>query len=396
MSAQKAGIRRIKYAGVKIPVMQKFPPGTVVAVALSGGVDSALAAHLLQRAGAEVFAVFMKNWEDDDDDSGCNDKEDLFAAAAAADTLGVELHIANFAAEYKTRVFAPFLQALRDGLTPNPDVYCNSEIKFAAFRRHAKTLHARFVATGHYARAQTMDGGWRLLKGEDSAKDQSYFLHRLSQEQLADSLFPLGAMHKTDVRAAARAAGLGNWARRESMGICFIGARKFDSFLQNYIAQTPGEIQTPEGKHVGVHRGLAFYTIGQRRGLDIGGSGGAWFVAGKQRHDNVLIVAQGAQHPLLYTSRVRIKNAHWIAGPPPPINHVYAARLRHRHSPASCVLPRADENGGDIVFAEPQRAAAPGQFAVIYDGNVCLGGGEITDDATLPPPSDTQKIAAGE
>ena len=366
---------------LKFAVMRDFPSGASVAVALSGGVDSALAAYLLQRAGAKVSAVFMKNWEDDDDDSGCGDKDDLFAAAAAADALGVELHIYNFAAEYKARVFAPFLRALQDGLTPNPDIHCNSEIKFGAFRRRAKEEGARFVATGHYARAQKSDGEWRLLKGEDSAKDQSYFLHRLSQEQLADALFPLGAKHKSDVRAEARAAGLGNWSRRESMGICFIGARRFDSFLQNYLPQTPGDIHTAEGKVVGRHRGLAFYTIGQRRGLNIGGAGAAWFVAGKRRRDNALVVAQGARHPLLYSSRVRIKNAHWLAGRPPPINRVYESRLRHRHSPASCVMSRADETGGEIVFAEPQRAAAPGQFAVVYDGNICLGGGEIVDES---------------
>ncbi|MGI9298714.1 MAG: tRNA 2-thiouridine(34) synthase MnmA [Gammaproteobacteria bacterium] len=365
--------------------MQKFSPGAVVFVALSGGVDSALAAHLLLRAGAEVRAVFMKNWRDGDDDSGCGDKEDLFAAAAAADTLGAELLVADFAAEYRERVFAPFLRALRAGLTPNPDVYCNSEIKFAAFRRYARARGADFVATGHYARTRRADGGeWRLLKGEDSAKDQSYFLHRLSRGQLADSLFPLGAMHKADVREAARAAGLRNWSRRESMGICFIGARKFDSFLEGYIPQTPGEIRTPEGEIVGAHRGLAFYTMGQRRGLHIGGAGDAWFVVGKRRRENILVAARGANHPLLYSSRVRFANARWIAGNPPPARRVYEARLRHRHSPASCVLTRADDEGGEIVFAAPQRAAAPGQFAVVYDGNVCLGGGEIiaeSDDA---------------
>lgn len=360
--------------------MRSFPSGAAVAVALSGGVDSAAAAHLLQRAGAKVFAVFMKNWEDDDDDSGCADKDDLFAAAAAADALGIELEVANFAAEYKKRVFAPFLRELREGRTPNPDVHCNSEIKFSAFRRRAKERGAHLIATGHYARAREMNGEWQLLKGEDSAKDQSYFLHRLTREQLADSIFPLGEKLKTDVRAEARAAGLGNWNRRESMGICFIGARRFESFLQKYIPQTPGEIRAPEGKVLGAHRGLAFYTIGQRRGLRIGGGGDAWFVAAKLPRENALIVAQGAHHPLLYSARARIKNAHWIAGHPPPIGRVYEARLRHRHSPASCVLSRADESGGEIVFAEAQRAAAPGQFAVVYDGNVCLGGGAIMGD----------------
>ena len=361
--------------------MKSFPSGTAVAVALSGGVDSAFAAYMLQQAGAKISAVFMKNWEDDDDDSGCADKEDLFAAAAVADKLGVELHIDNFAAEYKKHVFAPFLRALQNGLTPNPDVLCNSEIKFSMFRRRAKERGARFVATGHYARTREMNGEIQLLKGEDSAKDQSYFLHRLSRAQLADAIFPLGEKMKPEVRAEVRAAGFGNWSRRESMGICFIGARKFESFIKKYIAETPGEIHTPDGDIVGEHCGLPFYTIGQRSGLHIGGigggNGGAWFVAAKRQRENVLVVVQNPTHPMLYSVRVRFQNAHWISGTPPPPQRVYEARLRHRQSPASCVLSRADDSGGEIIFAEPQRAAAPGQFAVLYDGNVCLGGGEI-------------------
>ena len=359
--------------------MRDFPAGQKIAVALSGGVDSAVAARLLQKQGAHVFAVFMKNWEDDDTDAACHDKADLLAAAAAADVLKVELQVANFADEYRTRVFAPFLQALQEGKTPNPDVLCNSEIKFAAFCRYAKDAGASRIATGHYARISETDGAPQLLKGEDSVKDQSYFLHRLSAAQLSDSIFPLGGMHKPDVRTAAKAEGLGNWARKDSTGICFVGERPFAPFLQKYIDKTPGEIHTPEGEVVGAHDGLPFYTIGQRRGLNIGGSGKAWFVSQKRRDDNVLIVVQGENHPLLYSRRVRIEKLHWIATHPPPPKRVYSARLRHRHSPASCVLSFADEVAAEIVFAEPQRAAAPGQYAVIYDGNVCLGGGEIVE-----------------
>ena len=358
---------------------QQFPPGAKIAVALSGGVDSAAAAHLLKEAGADIFAVFMKNWEDDDTAAACHDKDDLVSAAAAAEVLGAELHVANFAAEYKARVFSPFLRDLRAGLTPNPDVLCNSEIKFEAFRRCAKEMGAQFAATGHYARIEETGGAARLLKGEDSAKDQSYFLHRLSAAQLADFIFPLGGMHKADVRAAARAAGLGNWARKESMGICFIGARHFGDFLQNYIPPAAGEMQTPEGAKIGEHCGLAYYTIGQRRGLKIGGGGAPWFVVGKRRRENILLVAQG-EHPLLYSSRVKIKDAHWIAGAPPRANWVFSARLRHRQSPASCTLIHAGEKTAEIAFAAPQRAAAPGQYAVIYDGNVCLGGGVIVGE----------------
>lgn len=364
---------------LKMRYMADFS-GKTIAVALSGGVDSAMAAQLLKQQGAQVVAVFMKNWEDDDSQAGCHDKADLLAAAAAAEVLGVELEVANFAAEYKARVFAPFLQSLRAGLTPNPDVLCNSEIKFAAFARYAQALGAIQIATGHYVRTRRLNGRWELLKGEDSAKDQSYFLHRLSAGQLSQAVFPLGSWHKAEVRAAARAAGLGNWARKDSTGICFIGERRFAEFLRPYLSPPAGDMQTPEGKTVGRHQGLAFYTVGQRQGLQIGGAGAPWFVAGKRRHDNVLVVVQGAEHPLLYSQKVRIKNPHWIAAAPPPVNWVYAARLRHRHSPANCTLLWADESSAEIVFAEPQRAAAPGQYAVIYDGNVCLGGGEIVGD----------------
>ena len=348
-----------------------------IAIALSGGVDSAVAALLLKKSGVEVFALFMKNWEDDDTESGCHDKEDLFAAAAVADTLGLELEVVNFAAEYKAQVFTPFLSALRGGLTPNPDVLCNAAIKFGVFAERARQLGATAIATGHYARTRQIDGAWQLLKGEDSAKDQSYFLHRLSAAQLASAVFPLGSWHKADTRAAAHDAGLHNWARKDSTGICFVGKRHFADFVGRYLSAQPGAMETPEGKVVGEHCGLAFYTIGQRQGLGIGGAKGPWFVAAKRPADNVLIVVSGESHPLLYASRTQIIDAHWIAEKPPPTKWVYAARLRHRQPPASCFLSRADEQTAEIVFAEPQRSPAPGQYAVIYDGNICLGGGVI-------------------
>jgi tRNA-specific 2-thiouridylase len=319
----------------------------------------------------------MKNWEDDDTDAGCHDKADLMAAAAAADVLGIELEVVNFAAEYKQKVFAPFLQSLRHGLTPNPDVLCNSEIKFEAFRNKVATMGANTVATGHYAQVRQLNGEWQLLKGEDAAKDQSYFLHRLNAEQLTAVNFPLGDWHKADVRVAAREAGLDNWARKDSTGICFVGERRFNDFLARYLPPAPGPMQTPAGEIIGEHRGLAFYTIGQRQGLGIGGEGSPWFVIAKRPHQNALVVAQGESHSLLYNKRVTIANAHWIAGNPPPPNWVFAARLRHRQDPASCTLLQVDDNGAEIAFAEPQRAVAPGQYAVLYDGNVCLGGGEI-------------------
>ena len=354
---------------------------TPVAVALSGGVDSAIAAWLLKSAGAKVRTFFMKNWEDDDTEAGCHDKNDLTTAAAAADILGLDFEVLNFAAEYKAQVFTPFLADLRRGLTPNPDVLCNSEIKFGAFCRHAQKSGAAAVVTGHYARISQTAEGLRLLKGEDSTKDQSYFLHRLTAAQLALAVFPLGDKHKADVRETAKCIGLGNWDKKDSTGICFIGERPFAEFLRNYLPETPGAIQTPEGKTIGEHTGLPFYTIGQRRGLKIGGLSGndgeAWFVIGKRADDNVLEVAPGENHPRLFADEVKIENAHWIAGKPPPTQWVYSARLRHRQSPASCTLAAADEKTAHLVFAEAQRAPAPGQYAVIYDGNTCLGGGVI-------------------
>ena len=358
--------------------------GARVAVGLSGGVDSAVAAMLLQRAGARVSAVFMRNWRDDDEAAACHDKADFHSAAAVADALGVDLEVADFAREYRERVFTPFLQSLQAGDTPNPDVLCNAEIKFDAFRMLAEKNGADFVATGHYARVQrqTAPGAApenvALLKGEDSAKDQSYFLHRLTRAQLARALFPLGGMMKADVRRLARDAGLPNWSRKDSTGICFIGERPFREFLQRFIPPTPGAmIDADSGAQVGKHEGLAFYTLGQRKGLGVGGPGEGWFVVGKKRAENVLEVARGGEHPRLYSAQVSAEDAHWIAEVPPKTHWVYSARLRHGQIPASCTLTRADDSGMDIAFAEPQRAPAPGQFAVVYDGNVCLGGGVI-------------------
>lgn len=366
--------------------------GKTIVVALSGGVDSSVAALQLRQAGAQVQAVFMKNWADDDTEAACHDKADLIAAAAAAEAMSLPFEVVNFADEYRRQVFEPFLEELRRGRTPNPDVLCNSEIKFAAFHRFAADMGAEAVATGHYARSAKAPGGeseapeeWRLYKAEDSVKDQTYFLHRLSAAQLAYSLFPLGASYKAEVRQRARAAALGNWQRKDSTGICFIGERDFDSFIARYLPPAPGEMQDERGRVVGEHRGLQFYTIGQRRGLGVGGargqSGEAWFVAAKEPRENVLRVVQGEHHPLLYARRVQVEHAHWIAGAPPPPQWVYAARLRHRQPPASCTLSEVGADTATIVFAEPQRAAAPGQFAVIYDGDLCLGGGVIAEAA---------------
>src|SRR5262245_48506774 len=301
-----------------------------VVVGMSGGVDSAVAALLARRAGHEVVGLFMKNWEDDDDDEYCSTREDLIDAAAAADKIGIDLEAVNFSAEYKERVFAEFLREYAAGRTPNPDVLCNAEIKFRAFLDHAMRLGAEKIATGHYARLDSADGRHLLLRGMDGAKDQSYFLHRLTQEQLARVMFPVGELKKTEVRRLAREAGLPNHAKKDSTGICFIGERPFREFLNRYLAKAPGPIKTPEGKTVGEHIGLAFYTIGQRKGIGIGGKGEAWYVAEKRMTTNELIVVQGHDHPMLMKRTLEAADAAWVAGKAPNTPSAHTAKTRYR------------------------------------------------------------------
>jgi tRNA-specific 2-thiouridylase len=355
--------------------------GERVVVGMSGGVDSSVAAWLLKRQGYDVVGVFMKNWEDDDDDEYCSSREDLVDAASVADVIGIELDAVNFAAEYRERVFAHFLRDYSAGRTPNPDVLCNSEIKFRAFLDHALALGADRIATGHYARVRRdARGRAELLGARDAAKDQTYFLHRLAQAQLAPVLFPLGEMTKRDVRAIAKREGLPTHAKRDSTGICFIGERPFRDFLARYLPRTPGPIVTPEGTRVGEHQGLAYYTLGQRQGLGIGGKrdGDAlpWYVAGKDMARNALIVVQGREHPLLYRRDVRANDVHWIAGESPQLPARLSAKTRYRMPNAACEVRIA---GDDLVaaFDAPQWAPTPGQYLVLYDGDVCLGGGEI-------------------
>ncbi|GIK86379.1 MAG: tRNA-specific 2-thiouridylase MnmA [Betaproteobacteria bacterium] len=352
-----------------------------VVVGMSGGVDSSVAAWLLKQQGFEVVGVFMKNWEDDDTDEHCTSRADLVDAASVADVVGIELEAVSFAAEYRDRVFAHFLREYRAGRTPNPDVLCNSEIKFAAFLDHALALGADRIATGHYARVRSArDGAVEVLKGADAAKDQSYFLHRLTQAQLGPVLFPLGGLHKRDVRAIARREGIPTWAKKDSTGICFIGERPFREFLARYLPREPGPMVTPEGVEIGRHDGLAYYTLGQRQGLGIGGTrGGAgapWFVAGKDSARNALVVVQGHDHPLLYRRTVDALEPHWIAGEAPPLPARLGAKTRYRMPDAPCVVQR---RGDDLeaAFDAPQWAPTPGQYLVLYDGEVCLGGGVI-------------------
>ena len=349
-----------------------------VVVGMSGGVDSSVAALLLKRQGHDVVGLFMKNWEDDDTDEYCSTRQDLVDAAAAADVIGIELEAVNFAAEYKDRVFAEFLREYSAGRTPNPDVLCNAEIKFRAFLDHAMRLGATKIATGHYARLDTRDGRQRLLRGKDAGKDQSYFLHRLTQEQLARVMFPVGDLMKSEVRRIALEAGLPNHAKKDSTGICFIGERPFREFLNRYLPKVPGPIVDAEGRAIGEHIGLAFYTIGQRKGIGIGGAGEAWYVAGKDLAANKLIVVQGHDHPLLLKRSLAADETSWVAGSPPAERTEHTAKTRYRQADAPCTLARVLESEIRVDFTAPQWAVTPGQSVVLYDGEACLGGGVIT------------------
>jgi tRNA-specific 2-thiouridylase len=377
---------------------------TRVVVGMSGGVDSSVAALLLKQQGYEVAGLFMKNWEDDDTDEYCSSRQDLIDAVAVADRIGIDIDSINFSAEYKERVFSEFLREYRAGRTPNPDVLCNAEIKFRAFLDHALALGADCIATGHYARIREIDGLFQLLKAEDGTKDQSYFLYRLDQRQLARTLFPLGAIYKREVRALAREAGLPNHDKKDSTGICFIGERPFREFLNRYLPGNPGEIYTLEGEPVGRHMGLLHYTLGQRQGLGIGGrrdgDGEAWYVAAKDLKRNRLIVVQGHDHAALLSERLVAGDLNWISGVAPHCQWVYGAKTRYRQKDAACAISEVDAQRCIVEFAEPQWAVTPGQSVVVYESQVCLGGGVIessermrdTDlnDGRCPP--DTLKL----
>jgi tRNA-uridine 2-sulfurtransferase len=377
-----------------------------VVVGLSGGVDSAVSAHLLKQAGHEVVGIFMKNWEDDDDSEYCSSNIDFVDAAAVADVIGIEIEHVNFAADYKDRVFAEFLREYQAGRTPNPDILCNAEIKFKAFLDHAMRLGAEKIATGHYARVRLnpATGRHELLKGLDPSKDQSYFLHRLSQAQLSKTLFPVGELHKSEVRRIAGEIGLPNARKKDSTGICFIGERPFREFLNRYIAKAPGPIKNDRGRVIGEHVGLSFYTLGQRQGLGIGGvkARGAelkalqaqglrgagehapWFVARKDVENNTLWVVQGHDHPWLLSHRLHAQNCSWVAGSAPPAGGM-AAKTRYRQQDAACTVISADMQQCQLSFAHAQWAVTPGQSAVLYDGEVCLGGGVIDACDALKP-----------
>jgi tRNA-specific 2-thiouridylase len=364
-----------------MPLVPSPPgPSARVIVGLSGGVDSAVAALLLKQAGWEVQGLFLSNWEEEDDDAYCTAARDFQDARSVAAELGIVLHRASFAAEYRERVFAHFLREHHAGRTPNPDVLCNREIKFGVALAWARRLGGTHFATGHYARLEATADGTALCKAGDAAKDQSYFLHAVPRPELAGSLMPLGELHKSAVRDRARRAGLPVFDKPDSTGICFIGERPFREFLARYLARTPGAIESADGERLGTHDGLAFYTLGQRAGLHIGGRCGRaqapWYVAAKDAARNVLIVVQGHDHPLLESHALVTGAWHWLAPARREPFHG-AVKVRYRQSDQGARLEPRTDGTMHIVFEEPQRAVTPGQYAVAYDGERCLGGGVI-------------------
>ena len=362
-----------------------------IIVGMSGGVDSSVSAYLLLQQGYDVEALFMKNWEEDDTAEYCSATEDLADAQLVCDALGIRLHTVNFSSEYWDNVFEHFLHEYRIGRTPNPDIMCNREIKFKAFLDHAQVLGARRIATGHYVRTRERDGVVELLRGLDNNKDQSYFLYALNQHQLGHALFPVGELEKSEVRDIARSENFAIHAKKDSTGICFIGERKFRDFLQRFIPAQPGGIYSAEGKQLGEHSGLMYYTIGQRQGLGIGGTkpgnDDPWYVVSKDLDNNRLIVTQGVNNPLLFHTYCGITDLHWIADVAATLPFTCSAKTRYRQQDSQCRLLSIKGNRAEIEFTEPQRAVTPGQALVLYQGELCLGGG------TIEHAFNTQKVA---
>lgn len=365
------------------------PPGTLVIVGMSGGVDSSVAAHLLLQQDYRVEGLFMSNWEEDED-GYCTAAQDYQDARQVCDKLGIALHKISFANEYRDRVFAHFLAEYRAGRTPNPDVLCNREIKFGVCFDYAQRLGADLIATGHYARV-THDPV-RLLRAVDAGKDQSYFLHAVPSHALARTLFPIGGLHKGEVRRIAKQLTLPTHDKKDSTGICFIGERPFAEFLAAYLPAQPGEIRGLDGRALGRHRGLMYYTLGQRQGLGIGGQADSdeapWYVAAKDLQRNELIVVQGHDHPALQQIALDAIGLAWIAGAPPANRFDCTAKARYRQQDQRCRVQMHDDGSAHVTFEQPQRAITPGQYAVFYAGDVCLGGGVIarTESAQLHPP----------
>ncbi len=353
-----------------------------IIVAMSGGVDSSVSALLLKQQGHDISGLFMKNWENEDPDSPCTAEIDLGDAIGVADKLGIEIDGENFAEEYRTHVFQHFISEHEAGRTPNPDILCNKEIKFRVFLNHALGRGAGKVATGHYARIDKIDDRYRLLKGLDSNKDQSYFLYTLGQFELSHSLFPIGELEKNRVRELAADAGFDNHNKKDSTGICFIGERDFRPFLKRYIEPQPGSIKSVDGEILGEHEGLMFYTLGQRQGLGIGGkaesSGEPWYVVDKDDPTNTLLVAQGHNHPRLFHQHLSANELHWVSGEPPQLPLHCRAKIRYRQTDQACLISPGENNAVVVSFDQAQRAVTPGQAIVFYQDEVCLGGGTIT------------------
>ncbi len=376
------------------------PQDTRVIVGMSGGVDSSVAAWLLKAQGYRVEGLFMKNWDEDDGTEYCTAMADLADARAVADAIGIPLHTASFAAEYWDRVFEHFLSEYGAGRTPNPDILCNKEVKFRAFLDYAVTLGADYIATGHYARQRPdpdHPGHALLLKGLDNNKDQSYFLHAVSGERIARTLFPVGELEKPEVRRIAGEQGFVTHDKKDSTGICFIGERKFRDFLKQYLPAQPGEIQTPEGRVIGLHQGLMYHTIGQRQGLGIGGlpdfGDEPWYVAEKDLDRNVLIAVQGKHHPLLFSRGLHSGPVDWVAGEPPARHFRCRAKTRYRQPDQDCEVT-VTGRGARVIFDQAQRAVTPGQSVVFYQGETCLGGGVI--EATWRDGEQEPGLTAGE
>ncbi len=352
-----------------------------IIIGISGGVDSAVAALLLKQQGYQVEALFMKNWEEDDTQEYCSAAVDLADAQQVCDKLDIPLHSVNFASEYWDRVFEYFLEEYRSGRTPNPDIMCNKEIKFKAFLEYAIEMGASRIATGHYVQNKLVENSMQLLRGLDENKDQSYFLYALNSYQLSKALFPVGHLHKPQVRQLAKENGFDVFNKKDSTGICFIGERKFKDFLQQFLPAQPGDIQTLDGKTIGSHSGLMYYTMGQRQGLGIGGLQNAseqpWFVSGKDLDNNILIVTQGHDHPALFNSHCKIEGLHWINKFDIQLPFNCTAKIRYRQQDQHCTITSIESGIATVEFKQPQRAITPGQALVLYDDQVCLGGGTI-------------------
>jgi tRNA-uridine 2-sulfurtransferase len=346
-------------------------------IALSGGVDSSVAAYLLKQQGYDLIGLFMKNWEEKDSSQACSSAEDYEDVLSVCNTLQIPCHSVNFSKEYWNHVFAPCLEDFAKGYTPNPDILCNREIKFKCLFDKAIELGGEFLATGHYAQIGSFNGQCTLEKGVDENKDQSYFLYTLKAELLKKVRFPLGHLEKPYVRALAEEAGLCTATKKDSTGICFIGKRKFRPFLQQYIEKKPGKMQTLEGKVVGEHEGLSFYTIGQRKGLSIGGEGEAWFVLGKDVEKNILLVGQGEENQALYSTLLYADNLSFVGDEPQNFPFACQAKVRYRQSDVPCVIEKIENGRAKVRFLSQERAVTPKQSIVFYEGMRCLGGGLI-------------------